>query len=553
MSDDYNNGNIDPEYTDNVDSNTDQNNTTGGGTPANEPKKEETHTSIPGGTQNQNIYNGYQYQNGQYRIVYNRGQGGTNTNPYGTQNYGQGQNTNPYGQNQNGYYNGNSGYGGYQNGQPHQQPYQQYQQPYRQPPVNQPPVNQPPKKSSGGKIVAIIAICAAIAIIFSACGAIAGWMLRKSNTSTNEPAVSGRTETEPEHTSPFETEPRQDETEPDTAEESQTAPLTDPDAKIQTSASGQALPMTEAAAKTVDSVVEISTEQTVQGSFMQQYVVQGGGSGIIITEDGYITTNNHVIADATQIKVTLRNGQTYNATLVGTDATSDLAVIKIDAKDLKPATFGDSSKLVVAESVFAIGNPLGELGGTVTQGIISALERTITIDNQEMTLLQTTAAINPGNSGGGLFNLAGECVGVVNAKSSGSGIEGLAFAIPSNSAVKVIQDLMQYGFVRGRVMLGITMLDVTDQYTLYRYNLKDYGVYISKITSGSDAEKAGLKSADRLITIDGVKINSSATARKQIQNHSVGDKITVVVSRDGTEMTFEITLTEYIPVNHSLS
>jgi serine protease Do len=141
----------------------------------------------------------------------------------------------------------------------------------------------------------------------------------------------------------------------------------------------------------------------------------------------------------------------------------------------------------------------------------------------------------------------------VNAKSSGSGIEGLAFAIPSNTAVQVIQDLMQYGYVRGRVLLGITLLAVTDQYTLYRYNLKEYGVYISKVTAGSDAEKAGLKSADRLVSIDGTEVDSSATARKLIQAHKVGDKVTIIVSRDGNPVTFEITLTEYIPNNTTLS
>ena len=551
MVDEYNND-INPENTNNENTAADRSSAadtqyqTADPAPAAEPKKEVEHTSVPGGVQNPNLYGGgYQPQNGQYRAPYNPYGNGADPSQAGSQNYGQGQNTNPYSQSSGGYYGGanGSGYG-------YQPPVQPQQTTYRQT-YTPPPVNQPPKKSSGGKIVAIIAICAAIAILFSACGLFAGLVLRRSSSGNTE--VTDRVETEPEHTSPYETEPRQDETEPETSAEVNTTPLTDPDAKIQTSASGQALPMTEAAAKTVDSVVEISTEQKVQGSFMQQYVVQGGGSGIIITEDGYIATNNHVIEDATQIKVTLRNGQTYEATLVGTDATADLAVVKIDAKGLKPAVFGDSSKLVVAESVFAIGNPLGELGGTVTQGIISALERTITIENQEMTLLQTTAAINPGNSGGGLFNLAGECVGIVNAKSSGSGIEGLAFAIPSNSAVKVIEDLMQYGFVRGRVMLGITMLDVSDQYTLYRYNLKEYGVYISKITAGSDAEKAGLKAADRLVSIDGVSINSSSDARKQIQSHSVGDKITLIVSRDGKEMTFEITLTEYIPNNITLS
>lgn len=533
---------MDPENTGDVNVNTENTgtdqSTVNNETPDNEIKKEEAHTEIPGAAQNQNIYNGYQQQNGQYRIVYNRYQNNqNNTNPYGNQTYGQGQNTNPYGQSYAGY-NTNNSYG-YQNPQPNRQTYQQYRQPY-----TQPPVNQPPKKSSGGKIAAIIAICAALAIVFSVVSLVFGVLIgRRAGSSRTEPSVTDRYDTETEKIEP-------DETKPSSSKPADTTPLTNPDAEIKTSASGDALPMTEAAAKTVDSVVEIRTEQTVQGSFMQQYVVQGGGSGIIITEDGYIATNNHVIEDATQIKITLRNGQSYDGKLVGTDATADLAVVKIDASGLKPAVFGDSGNLVVAETVFAIGNPLGELGGTVTQGIISALERTITIENQEMTLLQTTAAINPGNSGGGLFNLAGECVGIVNAKSSGSGIEGLAFAIPSNTAIKVINDIMQYGYVRGRVMLGITMLEVTDQYTLYRYNLKEYGVYISKITKGSDADNNGLKSADRIVSIDGTKINSSAEVRKLIQRHEVGDTMTVVISRDGSEMTFNIKLTEYIPTTN---
>lgn len=538
MVDDYNNNNEVPENASNENEKTDQNSVENG-SPVNEIKKEEAHTSIPGGTQNDNVYNGYQSADGQYRIVYNRYQNGQNQNAYGNQGgYGQRHNTNPYSQS----YNGNYYNYSYQGAQPRQQqPYQQYRQPYQQPPVN------PPKKKSGGKIAAIIAVCVALAVIFSVFSLLFGIIIGRRNASAPEPADTGRHDAETtEQLAP-------EDTKKSSSAAADTTPLTNPDAKINTSVSGEPLSMTEAAAKTVDSVVEILTEQTVRGSFMQQYVMRGGGSGIIITEDGYIATNNHVIEDATQIKITLRNGESYDATLVGTDETADLAVVKIDASGLKPATFGDSSKLVVAESVFAIGNPLGELGGTVTQGIISALERTITIDNQEMTLLQMTAAINPGNSGGGLFNLAGECIGIVNAKSSGSGIEGLAFAIPSNTAISVIQDLMQYGYVRGRVMLGINMLEVSDQYSLYRYNLKEYGVYISKVTEGSDAEKAGLKVADRLVSIDGKEINSSAAARKQIQSHSVGDVMTVVVSRDGKEMTFTITMTEYIPTTGTTS
>ena len=548
MTDEYNNNGVNTENVNNENINAEENgpqeqsviqdeNVTVNEVPAEEPKKEDTHTSIPGGAQNQYIYNAYQQTGAQYNRPNNGYQYGQQNNAYGNQNYSQPQYNRPNSQNYNyGYYN-NYNYG-YQN--PQQPRQQTYQQPYR--PVQQQPVPQP--KKSGGKVAAIIAVCVAVAVMFAVVGVAAGFIIARSNNQTIQ-------ETPSYDTSPSTPAETKDSGAAHNVPE--TSALTNPDAKINTGTSDESLPMTEAAAKAVDSVVEISTEQTVQGSFMQQYVVQGGGSGIIITEDGYIATNNHVIEDATQIKITLRSGETYDGTLVGTDAQADLAVVKIDATGLKPATFGDSSKLVVAETVIAIGNPLGELGGTVTQGIISALERTITIENQEMTLLQTTAAINPGNSGGGLFNLAGECIGVVNAKSSGSGIEGLAFAIPSNSAVKVIEDLMQYGYVRGRVMLGITMLEVTDQYTLYRYGLDEYGVYVSKVYADSDAEKYGIKLADRLISIDGVKIDSAATARKQIQGHSVGDKVAIVVSRDGVEMTVNVTLSEYIPINNELS
>ena len=550
MADEYNNNDVNPENIGNENINPEQNNIQDQNapvneTPAQEPKKEEAHTSIPGSNQNQYIYNAYQANGGQqYGQTYNGGyRYGQQNNAYGNPNYNRQQYNRPDNQNYNyGYYN-NYNYGYQNTQQPNQQQYQQnYQQQFR--PVQQ-PAQQQPKKSGGGKIAAIIAVCVAVAVIFAVVGIAAGYLLaRPGNQLSDKPSSSDSTPSNPAETKDNSSDHKVPET---------TTPLTDPNAKINTSVSGESLPMTEAAAKAVDSVVEISTEQTVQGSFMQQYVVQGGGSGIIITEDGYIATNNHVIEDASQIKITLRNGETYNGTLVGTDAQADLAVVKIDATGLKPATFGDSSKLVVAEAVIAIGNPLGELGGTVTQGIISALERTITIENQEMTLLQTTAAINPGNSGGGLFNLAGECVGIVNAKSSGSGIEGLAFAIPSNSAVKVIEDLMQYGYVRGRVMLGISMLEITDQYTLYRSGLDEYGVYVSKVYEDSDAEKYGIKQKDRLVSIDGTKVDSAATARKLIQGHSVGDTVSIVVSRDGRETTVNVKLSEYVPNKNELS
>lgn len=201
------------------------------------------------------------------------------------------------------------------------------------------------------------------------------------------------------------------------------------------------LTVSEIAEQTVDSVVEISTETVTTGNRIRQYVSEGAGSGVIISSDGYIATNKHVIEGASKIIVRLRSGEEYSAELIGSDSKTDIAVLKISAEGLEAAVYGDSGSLITGELAVAIGNPLGELGGTVTEGIISALNRTITIDDEEMSLLQTSAAINPGNSGGGLFNNQAQLIGIVNAKSSGSDVEGLGFAIPINSVKDVMEQI----------------------------------------------------------------------------------------------------------------
>ncbi len=284
------------------------------------------------------------------------------------------------------------------------------------------------------------------------------------------------------------------------------------------------------------SVVEIRTEAVVNNSFYGQYVTEGAGSGVIISTDGYIVTNNHVISGASNINVRLTNGDEYKATLIGTDAQTDIAVIKVDAKDLTPAVFGDSSKLVIGELTVAIGNPLGELGGTVTDGIVSALDREITVEGENMILLQTNAAVSPGNSGGGLFNANGELIGIVNAKSSGSSVEGLGFAIPVNTAKTIIKDLIEKGHVTGRPSIGITIIEVTTDYQRYMYNVSDYGVYIQK------ALNEEFKSGDRIIAIDGNSVSTSSDIKSIINNHNVGDKVTVTVSRKHKIVDIEVTL-----------
>ncbi|MBQ7292968.1 MAG: trypsin-like peptidase domain-containing protein, partial [Clostridia bacterium] len=201
-----------------------------------------------------------------------------------------------------------------------------------------------------------------------------------------------------------------------------------------------------------DSVVEITTSATLRNGLVYS---SGAGSGVIVNENGIIVTNNHVVEEVTDIEVRLPNGNVYEAKLIATDAQTDLAIIKITPEEeLTVAVCGSSDSVRVGEEVLAIGNPLGLLGGTVTNGIISALEREITIDNETMTLLQHNAAVSPGNSGGALFNMRGELVGIVNAKYSSNGAEGLGFAIPINTVMEVYDDLVKYGYVRGRADHG---------------------------------------------------------------------------------------------------
>lgn len=250
------------------------------------------------------------------------------------------------------------------------------------------------------------------------------------------------------------------------------------------------LSIEEIAAKAADSVVEITTESVTTGEFLQQSITQGAGSGVIISTDGYILTNYHVIEGASTITVTLRNGNSYPATLVGVDDNLDVALLKIEETNLSPATFGDSSSLKVGETAVAIGNPLGQLGGTVTNGIISALDRDITIDGKTKKLLQTNAAINPGNSGGGLFNDKGQLIGLVVAKSSGEEIEGLGFAIPINDVVNILDDLKQYGYVKGRISLGVSLLDISSQQMALMYRVGQTGCYIYSTVDGSAARES---------------------------------------------------------------
>ncbi len=300
------------------------------------------------------------------------------------------------------------------------------------------------------------------------------------------------------------------------------------------------------AANVAKSVVEIRTETVSTSSIFSQYITEGAGSGVIITADGYIITNYHVIDNASTVTVSTNDGTKYTAEVIGYDNDSDIAVIKIDATGLTPAVVGDSTKLVVGEEVIAIGNPLGSLGGTVTNGIISALAREITIDGTQMTLLQTNAAINPGNSGGGLFNMAGELVGIVNAKSSGSGIEGLGFAIPSSTAAQVVEQLINYGYVRGRVSLGISYMDISDSYTAMMYRVNTLGMYILESEYNDN-----LKIGDRVTAVNGSEVTYGSDLKAALKDCKVGDKITLTVVREGKYVDVEVECHEYVPTQNN--
>ena len=304
-------------------------------------------------------------------------------------------------------------------------------------------------------------------------------------------------------------------------------------------------------AKTVSpSVVVITTEQVVYSQWSwygQSQVESGAGSGVIISSDGYILTCDHVVSGASNITVTIGD-KDYPATIIGEDSTSDIAVIKIEADGLTPAIVGDSDKLAVGDNVLAVGNPLGELGGTVTSGIVSALNRSVSIQSSgsvnTMSLIQMDASVSPGNSGGGLFNMNGELVGVVNAKSSDSDAEGLGFAIPINDAMKVAQDLLENGYVTGRPYMGITYLAVTDAQTAQQLGVNAYGIYVADVVKGGPADKAGLKVGDRIVSIDGTEVAQKTDLGTIIQQHSAGDTLSITVARGGQMQTVSLTLGE---------
>ena len=298
----------------------------------------------------------------------------------------------------------------------------------------------------------------------------------------------------------------------------------------------------EVYAQNVNSTVAITVSSKTD-MFGYQAVNTGVGSGFIITEDGYILTNAHVVENAEAISVKTYEGDTYDAELIGYDSSNDIGVVKIDASDLTPVTFGDSDGIVVGEDVVAIGNPLGDLQFSLTKGVVSALDRDVTLSgNMHLKLIQTDCAINSGSSGGALFNMYGEVIGITNAKMSGYGygaaIESIAFAIPVNNVVDIVEQIMTKGEISSPY-IGISVNDVDE-------NLRAYGVpkgaNVAIVNEDSPAEKAGLKKNDVITAADGDPITGSDDLVKFIHSHSAGDKVNLTVYRQGEieEITVKI-------------
>ena len=315
---------------------------------------------------------------------------------------------------------------------------------------------------------------------------------------------------------------------------------------ILSSFSGSELSVPEIYDKAALAVVSIVC-QSGQSEYVYGSSTMSSGSGIVITEDGYIATNNHVIDGAGKITVTTLAGQVFEAKLIGGDERTDLAVLKVEPEDkLLYAELGDSSQLKVGELAVAIGNPLKEeLAGTLTVGVISAINRSMVIDGKQMTMLQTDAAINPGNSGGALLNSKGQVIGINTAKSYGEEIEGLGFAIPINEAKPIINSIIKDGYVTGRPLIGIVGMNVTEE--IAKANDLVVGVYVRDVSEFSAAERAGIKIGDVITSFDGKKVKTIEELNKMHDEHKAGDTVKVELNRGGKKMTTDLTLLEEKP------
>ena len=302
--------------------------------------------------------------------------------------------------------------------------------------------------------------------------------------------------------------------------------------------------MSEVYASNVNSVVSINVSATSTNYFGQTVQTAASGTGFFITEDGYILTNHHVVNGASSVSVTLYNGESYDAKVIGSDEDYDIAVLKIDVTGATPVVLGDSSKLAIGESVAAVGNPLGELTFSMTEGIVSCVNRAINVDGTPFNMIQVDCSINPGNSGGPLFNSYGEVIGIVSAKYSSysnTTVEGIGFAIPINDVVSLVKDIMTNGYVTNKAYMGITPQTMTAQMAQqYRYDVTE-GVFVCSVDPDSAAAKAGLKLGDVITKMDDKDIASYEDLVAAKKSYSAGDTVTLTVYREGKTIEVELT------------
>ncbi len=323
------------------------------------------------------------------------------------------------------------------------------------------------------------------------------------------------------------------------------APATTP--VIQAGYTGEHLTASEIYATVVNSVVGITTPITTTNIWGQKITNAISGSGFLISEDGYILTNFHVVETALvqklEVKVLLYNGDEYSARIIGIDKDNDVALIKIDASGLSPVILGSLDSMAVGDNIYAIGNPLGMLTWTLTEGIVSAFDREISADaNTSINMFQISAAINSGNSGGPVVNDRGEVIGIASMKYASSGVEGLGFAIPIDDVKPMIDDFMQYGYVRGKVSLGITVQTVSSNDAQY-YNLAE-GVYVHYVDPESCSGKAGLREGDIITKIDDHEVKTTSDLKSTLKLYKAGETATIAVFRAGNYVNLSITFDE---------
>ena len=407
-------------------------------------------------------------------------------------------------------------------------PYETYQPPrqeYRYHPQTEPPVKpkkvKKPRKPMGKKILAALL---AVVVIAGSCVATASFMTHQFNNMMESMVQ--------EHAEEIGELRQQIENMPNMGSNGVTVPT-----------DGSAMTPAQLYASQVNSVVAIST--TIQSGYSSGH---SSGSGFILTEDGYVITNYHVVEDATAIDVVMHDGTEYPAELVGKDASNDLAVLKIEATGLPAVKLGSSKSLVIGDMVVAIGNPLGELASTQTVGYVSGIDREVSTGGSITTIsmIQTDAAINPGNSGGPLFNMYGEVIGITTAKysgttGSGASIEGIGFAIPIDDVEPLINDLIDYGYVTGAYM-AVTVQDM-DKDAADMYGLPT-GAYIVTVEKDGAAERAGIQPKDIVIGLDDNVVSNVTELTRALRNYKAGDTATVKLIRGGKEMTLEITFDE---------